>query len=86
VKRLQKIADQMQPELERDQPLARMVARVGNFDVDEVPGFAFIAAASCSGPNPGTDPPRSPRSRCHMRSIRLAAALSNKRIRVDRPA
>jgi hypothetical protein len=46
VKRLLKIADQIKPERERDQPLAMMVARVGKFDVNEVPlGFALIAAA-----------------------------------------
>ena len=77
VKRLPKIADQMKPGLERDQPFARMI--------DAVPiGFALFAAPSRSGPNPDTDPPRSPRSRCHLRSIRLFAAISNKRVRVDR--
>jgi hypothetical protein len=71
VKRLPKIADQMQHQNERDQPFVRMVARVGKFDVYEVPlGFALIAAASRSGPNPDTDPSRSPRSWCHVRSIR----------------
>ena len=34
VKRLLKIADQMQNELERDRPFARMVARVGKLDVE----------------------------------------------------
>ena len=77
VKRLLKIADQMKPGLERDQPFARMI--------DAVPiGFALFAAPSRSGPNPDTDPPRSSRSRCHVRSIRLAEALSDKRIRIDR--
>ena len=34
VKRLPKIDDQMQRELERDRPFARMVARVGKLDVE----------------------------------------------------
>jgi hypothetical protein len=67
VKRLLKIADQMQPELEHDQPFARMVTRVGKLDVDAVPlGFALIAGATRSDPNPDTDPPKSPRSSCHV--------------------
>ena len=82
VKRLRKIADQMQPGLERDQPFARMI--------DAVPiGFALFAAPSRSGPNPDTDPPRSSRSRCHVRSIRLAEALSDRwqfcSVLIDRP-
>jgi hypothetical protein len=40
LKRPMKIVDHMQSELERDQTIAMMVARVGKFDVDEVPlGF-----------------------------------------------
>jgi hypothetical protein len=74
----------MQTEPERDQPFSKMVRGVGKLDVYAVPlGFALIAAASRSDPHPDTDPSRSPRSRCHVRSIRLFAALSNKRIRVD---
>jgi hypothetical protein len=84
VKRLRKIADQMQPELERDQPFARMVARVGKIDLDGEPlGFALFAAASRSGAYPTPIRPGSARSRCPVRSIRLFAALSDKRIRVD---
>jgi hypothetical protein len=57
MKRLLKIADEMQPELERDQPFARMVARVGKLDADAVPlGFALIDAASRSDRHPDTDP------------------------------
>jgi hypothetical protein len=36
-----------------------MVARVGKIDLDGEPlGFALFAAASRSGANPDTDPPR----------------------------
>ena len=54
VKRLLKVSDQMQPELERDQSFASMVARVGKLNVDAVPlGFALIAAASRSARKSG---------------------------------
>jgi len=68
VKRLLKIADQMQPELERDRPFAGMVARVGKLDVDAVPlgVLPLSLPRAVRGPNPDTDPPRSRRSRCHV--------------------
>ncbi len=61
-----------------------MVARVGKLDdVHAVPGFALTAAPSRFGSD--TDLRRSTRSRCYVRSIRLYAALSNKRIQVTAP-
>jgi hypothetical protein len=57
-----------------------MVARVSKFDVYEVPvGFALIACASRSGPNPDTGPLRLPRAAmpCAVDPLR---GLSNKRM------
>jgi len=68
----------MQSELERNQPFASVVVRVSKFDVYEVPvRFALIAGPSRSGPNPDTDPLRSPRAAMPVRSTRFAAYRTN---------
>jgi hypothetical protein len=63
----------MQSELERNQPFASVVVRVSKFYVYEVQvRFALIA-----GPNPDTDPLRSPRAAMPVRSTRFAAYRTN---------
>jgi hypothetical protein len=52
VKRVLKIADQIQPELERDQRFARMVAWVRKLDVDAVPLGFGLRAISVRTPTP----------------------------------
>jgi hypothetical protein len=58
VKRLLKIADQMQPELERDHPFARIVTLVGKLDIDAVP--LGVCSYRCREPVEGTIHSRPP--------------------------